>query len=189
VKGVIFNILEDAVTRAHGAATWDALLDAAGSDGAYSSLGNYPDSEIEALVGAAADALAITPEEVLRWFGTAAIPLLAERYAAFFDVQQGTVGFLESLNGMIHPEVRKLYPGAVCPHFGFGVEPDGTVRMIYRSPRRMCALAEGFIAGAAAHYGEEVALEHPTCMHRGDGACTFRVRTRRAALRCESQAA
>lgn len=176
MKGVIFNVLEEVVTRHHGAGTWEDLLDAAGVDGAYTSLGNYPDAEMEALVGAAAQALDLEADAVLRWFGTAAMPVLAARYPGFFTAHRSTDGFLQSLNTIIHPEVRKLYPGAACPHFGFGVEPDGRLRMVYRSPRRMCALAEGFIAGAAAHYGEQVEVVQDGCMHDGAEACTFHVR-------------
>ena len=54
MKGVIFNLLERVVTDEFGADTWDDLIDEAGVDGAYSSLGNYADAEVEALLGAAA---------------------------------------------------------------------------------------------------------------------------------------
>jgi predicted hydrocarbon binding protein len=39
--------------------------------------------------------------------------------------------------------------------------------------RRLCALAEGFIEGGAAHYGEEVALRQSSCMHSGDDKCAI----------------
>ena len=54
VKGVIFNILEEVVSTQMGEDAWDGLLDAAGLEGAYTSLGSYPDAEILALVSAAA---------------------------------------------------------------------------------------------------------------------------------------
>jgi hypothetical protein len=184
VKGVIFNLLEQVVTEHHGADTWDSLLDAAGVSGAYTSLGTYPDTEMGALVTAASTALGIGEEAVLFWFGTVAIPQLAARYPAFFDSHGSTEGFLQSLNTIIHPEVRKLYPGAVCPHFGITVDETGTLRMIYRSPRRLCALAEGFLMGAAKHYGETIEVAQDTCMHRGDACCTFQVKRRRTALAC-----
>ena len=37
------------------------------------------------------------------------------------------------------------------------------------------AQAGGFIEGAADHYGETVAQEHPLCMHRGDPKCLFKL--------------
>ena len=40
MKGIIFNILSEAVVQAFGEDEWDDVLDAAGVDGAYTSLGN-----------------------------------------------------------------------------------------------------------------------------------------------------
>ena len=45
--------------------------------------------------------------------------------------------------------------------------------MHYESARRLCSMAEGMIEGAAAHFGETVALEHTECMLRGGARCTF----------------
>jgi hypothetical protein len=86
-----------------------------------------------------------------------------------------------SVNSIIHPEVRKLYAGAGCPHFHFEDAPDGALMMGYNSPRRLCALAHGFIEGAADHFGETVNVEHPTCMHRGDAKCQIAIHTLAAA--------
>ena len=67
MKGIIFHLLEDVVVDTYGEATWDELLDAAGLDGVYTSLGSYDDAEIMALVSAAAAKLALPEGEVLRW--------------------------------------------------------------------------------------------------------------------------
>ena len=42
MKGIIFNLVEEAVTAGHGEQTWDAILEAADLGGEYTSLGNYP---------------------------------------------------------------------------------------------------------------------------------------------------
>ena len=39
--------------------------------------------------------------------------------------------FLPTLNDIIHPEVRKLYPGADVPTFGLQHRPDGAIAMRY----------------------------------------------------------
>jgi hypothetical protein len=171
MKGIIFNLLEDVVIRNHGEDTWDQLLTATGLDGAYTSLGSYPDEQIQALVGAAAQMLGLTPFEVLRWFGQQAIPLLFDRYPGFFSSQASTRPFVLSVNSIIHPEVRKIYPGADVPTFEFRDAPEGRLMMGYLSPRRLCALAQGFIEGAATHYGETAIVEHRECMHKGDKRC------------------
>lgn len=175
MKGVIFNLLEQTVAEQLGNGIWDDLLDATGLEGAYTSLGSYPDSEIMALVDAAASAKGKTPAEILRWFGTQAIPLLAVKYPAFFEGQPDARNFLLSVNGIIHPEVRKLYSGAGCPHFNFG-EQAGALIIGYNSPRKLCALAHGFIDGSAAYYRESITVEHRTCMHDGAETCQMAVK-------------
>lgn len=69
MKGIVFDLLEEIVVAEHGDRTWDELLQRAGVDGAYTSLGNYPDSELTALVTAAAELLGGTPEDIVRWYG------------------------------------------------------------------------------------------------------------------------
>ena len=156
MKGVVFNLLEEAVTEAFGADTWDDLIDGAGVSGAYTSLGNYSDAEIEALVAAAARRLNMEPAAVLRWFGERAMPLLKRRYPALFDAHPSSRSFILSINSIIHPEVRKLYAGAACPFFHFREDADGALSMRYHSTRRMFDLAHGFVLGAAALWRETV---------------------------------
>jgi len=175
MKGVVFNLLEEAVGRAFGPDVWDDLVEASGVSGAYTSLGNYPDEDVEALVAAAMQALSLDRDAVLRWFGTAAIPVLAELYPAFFEGPSSAREFTAGVNHIIHAEVRKLYPDAACPHFRLRDAADGGLTMDYLSARRMCALAQGFIEGAARWYGEDAALQHVACTGRGDPHCTFEI--------------
>lgn len=174
MKGVVFNLAEQVVTDAYGADTWDQLLEDAGLDGAFTSLGNYPDEQLYALVAAAATRLGIETTAVLRLIGEGAMPLLAVRYPAFFSSHTTTRPFLLTLNAIIHPEVRKLYPGADVPEFDFEELGDDVLLLTYQSHRQLCNLAEGFVAGAATHYGQRVSIEQPTCMLRGAGRCILR---------------
>jgi hypothetical protein len=171
VKGIVFNLLEQVVTEEHGEEAWDGLLEAVAVDGAYTALGNYPDEELLRLVGAAASALDQDPDHLVKWFGRRALPILAGRYPEFFKPHEDTWSFLLTLNDVIHPEVRKLLPGADVPIFDVEVDEKGVLALGYRSQRRLCALAAGFIEGAAAQFGQEVAISHPECMKRGDSRC------------------
>lgn len=175
MKGVVFNLLEQVVIKKHGEMVWDNLLEATKLPGAYTTLGSYPDEEMEALVGAASLALNAPASEILRWFGRAAMPLLASHYPAFFTPHQNARSFVMSVNSIIHPEVRKLYAGAGCPHFHFEDAADGALVLGYNSARKLCALAHGFIEGAGDHYHQVVAVDHPRCMHKGDANCLLRI--------------
>lgn len=180
MKGIVFNLLEEVVRREHGEDAWDALLEATGLTGAYTSLGSYDDEELFRLVAAASSALHLAPDEIVRWFGRGAMPLLAEKYPAFFRPHLNTRSFLLTLNDIIHPEVRKLYPGAGVPVFGFDTSSADGLVMTYRSRRKLCAFAEGLILGAADHFRETVAFDHVQCTKRGDPCCTWSLAFRQA---------
>jgi predicted hydrocarbon binding protein len=60
--------------------------------------------------------------------------------------------------------------------FDFEVRGDDELLIGYKSARKMCALAEGFILGAAGVYREAVTIEQPQCMHRGADACLIHCR-------------
>lgn len=176
MKGIIFNLFEDVVRRAYGDDAWDDLLEAARVDGIYTSVGSYPDSDLLKLVAAMGSARELDDDAVLRWFGRQAVPTLAERYPHFFAPYGSLRAFLLALNDIIHPEVRKIYPGAEVPQFDYlNLSSQRELRMSYRSKRRLCALAEGLISGSAEMYGQKLAVQQVRCAQRGNDACEFRI--------------
>jgi hypothetical protein len=166
-----FQSAREVVTDEFGDDTWDQLLEASQIDGAFTSLGNYQDADLFKLVAAASAALKQPPDAIVRWFGVKALPLLEKKYPVFFESHRSTRAFILTLNGIIHPEVRKLYPGADTPVFDFDTSSPDTLVMNYRSKRKLCSLVEGFTEGAAARFKETVSIQHPQCMHRGDLSC------------------
>lgn len=176
MKGIVFNLLEALVVHDYGEDAWDDLLERAGAKGTYTSLGSYPDKELVQLLDAGLALVGLPDREsALRWFGHRAIPLLVERWPRFFESQDSTRPFLLTLNDLIHPEVRKIYPGADVPVFDFDTSSDRVLIMGYRSARKLCALAQGFVEGAADYYGEQVRFDHVQCMNRGQEKCVFRI--------------
>ena len=175
MKGVIFTAVQDAVERNLGADGWDDTLDRADLDGAYTSLGNYEDAELVAIIGALPDETGTDVPARLRWVGIHSVPFLVAAFPQFFD---GVTlrEFLPALNHMIHPEVRKLYPGATPPDFEITEVDDDTVHLRYVSQRQMSVLAEGFILGVAAHLGEDVTVDQPAELRATPDDCVIRVR-------------
>lgn len=160
MKGVLFNVVEEVVTELYSADTWDDLLAAAEVEGSYTSLGSYPDEEMLAIVGAAAEALGLPVPALLRTVGHHAFKGLTSRYPDFTN--EGSLrDFLQHVENIIHPEVKMLYPDAVLPTFTFEDMEGDRMRMVYTSPRGLDHLAEGLIGGAAEAFGEEVTIERP----------------------------
>lgn len=175
MKGIVFRLFETVVTQHHGEGMWDALLQDAQLEGVYSSLGSYEDAELGKLVQAASQRLQLPPQDIVRWLGREAMPILATTYPKVFAPHQTTRGFVLTLNSIIHPEVRKLYPGADVPNFDFDTSSPDVLVMRYRSARKMCSFAEGLLLGASDHFRETAHIEHPRCMHRGDAECELRI--------------
>jgi hypothetical protein len=175
MKGIVFNLLQEVVSREYGEDTWDSLLESASLDGAYTAVGSYPDEDLTAIVNAASAALGLSGDEIVRWYGRKALPLLYDKYPQFFDVHESSIPFVLTLNEVIHPEVRKLFPGAYVPEFEFGAEKtsEGELVLSYVSRRRLCSFAEGLLEGAADHFGETVDVVHTECMKRGDEKCVL----------------
>ena len=173
MKGIVFNLLEEVVSTEHGEDVWDLLIERAELDGAYTSLGNYDDAELYALVGAASDALDVPADDVVRWFGRQTMPLFAQRYPALFAGHTSSRSFVLGVNDIVHPEVQKLYPGAGTPMFRFDTSSPETLVMEYRSERQLCAFAEGLLHGAADHFGEQLTIERPSCRKHGDDRCVL----------------
>ena len=175
MKGIIFNLLENAIAEEFGEAAFERVLDDAGSDGVYTSVGSYPDDDLVRLIEATARLRDQDMQDTLRWLGRAAIPDLATAYPEFFDGHRDTRSFILTLNDVIHPEVRKLYAGAGCPHFQFDTSRPDRLLLGYRSPRQLCRLAEGFVQGASHQYGQQAKIEHLSCMLDGESICRILV--------------
>lgn len=178
MKGVVFNLLEDVVRREFGDSEWQHVRHDAEVDSAFTSLDSYPDAVLRRLVAAVGKRCHKTPGEALQWFGRHSMPMLRSMYPAFFESQPSTRSFILTLNDIIHPEVRRLFPGADVPVFDFDTSSPDALTLGYQSPRKLCALAHGFIEGAADHYGETVDIDQTECMHRGDAKCVFHLHFR-----------
>lgn len=172
VKGIMFNLLQGVVQEKLHEAMWDDMLDDVGSDVGFTSLGMYDDALMLRLIDALAARTSSTRDDTLRWFGRHAFPKLDERYPDLVRVYGCTADLVGHLDHVIHPEVHKVYPDAELPSFQVRDTEDGLI-ITYRSAKRLCALAEGFIFGAASVFDESVELAHTACMHHGADSCVM----------------
>lgn len=160
MKGMMFTEFLDMVEARHGLATKDRIIGAAGlaNDGAYTSVGSYDHRELLRLATVAAAETGQPLPVLLQAFADAVFALFLRRYRPLVDGAASCFDFLAGIEAHIHVEVRKLYPDAELPSFGYPArEPDRLV-MDYTSPRPMAGFAEGLIRAAIRHYGEPIRL-------------------------------
>lgn len=170
MKGMVFDMLRDMVEEQYGLDGWQAILDGADSDGMFISTETYHDEELIKLVVAASEVTGIDANELVFAFGQYMVPQFYQRFPKFFNCPD-LFQFLLSVDHIIHVEVRKLFPDAAIPEFKYDKSMPDKLTMIYRSPRKLCRLAEGLIDGSAKHFKQKYTLTHDRCMHKGDDSC------------------
>lgn len=173
MKGVVFNYLTEMVEEVFGLETWDKILQQSGSDGIYVATETYSDEELMRLVTAAHELSGIPVNDLVRKFGEYTLPKFQQSNPQFFGEDMTLKSFLLTVDRIIHVEVRKLHPDAMLPQFDYKDESDNELTMYYNSPRKLCYLAEGLIAGAATHFNTKYTLDHKDCMHNGADCCTL----------------
>lgn len=174
MKGALFNVVQDVVEAEFGPEAWDEAVTRAGVDGVYTSLGSYADDELAALVGALSEIARCSRDDVLVLAGRKGLAVLVARHADLIEDLDGWRGVLRGLDGIIHPEVQKIYPDAEVPSFEV-VCDDAVFQLVYRSSRNMCKLAEGLIVGLGEHFGVDLSVTQPSCAVRGDTRCLIEV--------------
>jgi hypothetical protein len=174
MKGIIFNVVENAVTALHGASAWDDILDHSGLDGSYTALGTYPDAELMRIVGSACELTGAGADELLKVIGRAILPDLASRVSDVVDRDGTAFEFLSTIDDVIHVEVRKLYPDAATPTVKTCTIDHRSIEVTYESSRNMWALAEGLIHGAGDLFGEPLTVTRHA-EPNADGATVFNV--------------
>ena len=171
MKGVIFNVVEETVRDEHGEDAWDGLLESAGLSGAYTSLGTYPDADMAALVEAASQMLGMNQPDLLRHLGRQGFGRLAERSPNLVAQFSSVRAVLLGLNSLIHPEVRKVYPGADVPVFTVVSDDPNSLSLSYSSKRGLCHFAEGLALGASDLFHDNFTVSQPICQHEGGDHC------------------
>lgn len=161
MKGIVFREFLEMVEETFGMDVADRIVEESElpSGGAYTSVATYDHREILTLVGKLHEQTQIPVPDLVRAFGRYMFQRFVVLYPAFFVGVPSAFAFLQRIDGIIHVEVRKLYPDAELPTFD--CEPLGSDRlaMTYRSQRPFAELAEGLIQGCAEHYKEPISIE------------------------------
>lgn len=161
MKGIVFTELLELVEQKFGSNTVDDIIEAADlpSGGAYTAVGTYHHEEILSLVSELSSASQIEVPTLVRIFGQHLFGRFLAGYPIFFEGVSSTFDFLETVEGHIHVEVRKLYPDAELPSFTCQRIPPNHFEMVYRSKRPFADLAEGLIYACTEHFGESISIQ------------------------------
>ncbi|MDN3609944.1 heme NO-binding domain-containing protein [Vibrio ostreicida] len=173
MQGAVFTAFSDMIIEKMGMDTLDELIDKTEpeSGGIYTAGGNYADSELLNMVVALSEKSNIPAEDLVRAFGQYLFKQLYDSCPTDVSQISDLKTFLLAIDGVIHKEVKRVYPQAYLPSFSYQELGDGSLEIFYNSDRELCELAEGLIVGASEYFSQPITLSHPDCLHRGDQHC------------------
>jgi tRNA A-37 threonylcarbamoyl transferase component Bud32 len=179
VHGLIFFFIHKfADEAAKGSASWDVLRSSvATSTSKYLPSGVYPDADAVHLLQSIAQSAGRPLPKILEQFGEFLAPHLVKVAGTHIDPSWRTLDLIEHTESIIHAMIRSANPGAAPPVLETVRQSPNELHLVYSSARRLCPLAIGLMRGMAKYYGEEIAIEEPSCMLRGDPFCSFVVQS------------
>lgn len=153
MKGIIFTTFNKMIEEKFGMNMWEELIDktAPESDGVYVATASYPDSELINMVVCLSEKTNTPVENLIHAFGEYAFHELVSAYPKFAEGKT-IKEFLKSIHGVVHVEVKKLYPEVELPDFYYEDPEENKLIMEYHSKRELPSLAAGLIQGAADHF-------------------------------------
>lgn len=174
VKGIVFTELLTMAEGVIGEHAMDEVLDGLtlSCGGAYSRVGNYPCSDLVAIVSGLSVRTGMSGADLQRTFGTWMLKRFEVLYPQFFEGKRDVLEMLEAIEGEVHVEVRKLYPDAELPRFETERTDAGRLKMRYVSERPLVDFCEGLIRACAEHFGAPVTV---TVDRVGPGEAVFDV--------------
>jgi hypothetical protein len=175
MKGIIFTTFNEMVEAEVGIDVWERILETVNpeSQGIYTAVEDFPDEELLGMVGELSEITGTPAIELVKAFGLFLFHALAMKHPVFIEDKPDFISFLKSIEDVIHKEVRKLYPNPNLPSLEWQQTTENALTLIYKSPRKLCHLAQGLIKGAAAQYEVDYTLQHDVCMHDGSDHCRF----------------
>jgi hypothetical protein len=159
MNGVIFIEIGKFAQSRLGAQVWGDAMRAAGIPSRiYYRVADYPDEEALALLSAWSAALQEPVQAVLESLGEFIVPDLIKMARYWIKPQWKTLDLIEHTEQTIHETLRQEGSQTNPPRLRARRTGPQEVVVTYDSPRRMCFLAKGIIAGMAKHYGETITI-------------------------------
>lgn len=178
MHGLIVNQLRQYVVTRHSRETWETLRTSTGAsfgEGPVPINAIYPDDDVGKIVGAASGALSVPVADLLEDFGAFIAPTLLRVYEPLIPKHWKTLDVVENTEETIHTVVRRQDGIALPPYLKARRATPTQVVVEYSSPRKLCDVARGIVRGIAEHYREQVGIEQPECMNRGDSRCLLEI--------------
>ncbi|MEX0326958.1 MAG: heme NO-binding domain-containing protein [Puniceicoccaceae bacterium] len=158
MKGMVFTEFLEMVESEFGYELLDRVVSVPGlsSEGAYTSVGNYPHTDMLAMLTELSAATEVPISELVFAFGKYLLVTFSRTNPEFFKEKADALEFLEGIDTVIHTEVLKLYSDVKLPSFDCERPSPNELIMRYQSQRPMADLADGLIHQSAVYFKNDI---------------------------------
>lgn len=159
MHGMVFQQLQQFVTKTKNYATWKKILTETGLEGKlFIPTQIYPDEEMKKLITSFAAVENLTSEELLTDFGLFLSQGLLTLYTHSIQPEWKTLDLIEHTENTMHKAVRFNDKNAAPPALICQRVSTNKVVITYNSDRKMVELGIGIMKGIALHYGEKISI-------------------------------
>jgi len=163
MRGSIFVEFMDHLEQRYGLENVDAVISDLGESlptaAAYTGVGDYPHEELLAIAQGICSTTDTELETLIHEFAKYLIVAFKRMHPAYFERAGDVFEFLESIESIIHRDVRRLYPHSRPPLITIERLEDGSRKLIYESHRPLAPLALSLAEVSAAMFDQSLAIE------------------------------
>ena len=172
MKGIVFTEFLDMIDQTFSPDLCEEMVLSCDlpSGGAYTSVGTYDHKELITMVVQLSKMTNIEVPDLVHAFGQHLFRVFVKDFPIEIDMAEELFAFLDSVENVIHVEVRKLYPDASIPSLiCHAVGPD-SLQVDYKSRCPFSTLAEGLITESSKHFKTPIELKILSKSEAGDEA-------------------
>ncbi|MCU0383018.1 MAG: heme NO-binding domain-containing protein [Cyclobacteriaceae bacterium] len=163
MHGLIFNQLQQFVTRTHGPVVWEEIELAAGKDlPMFMPTKVYDDAHFFGMLQAAEKTLKVSGEDIMHSFGEYLAPQLVKIYAQTIKPEWSVIDLLEHTENTMHRAVRFADKQADPPKLRCKRIDTNSVEILYNSSRGMVAFGRGLIVGFSKAFSQPLEIQQVT---------------------------
>ncbi|MBC6607596.1 heme NO-binding domain-containing protein [Hymenobacter sp. BT188] len=170
MHGTVLILLKRYVQTQYDHSTWLKLMELSGLENVeFDHKTVYPDENIYALVGQAAEMTGLSAGELHEKFGEYLVPDLMFMYQKYVQPDWKTLDMIEHTELTMHNQVRREHPENSPPVLNVERLSENELTIDYVSPRRMSGLAVGIVRGLATYFDEADRIDvMPTTSEDGE---------------------
>ena len=160
MKGVVFTQFLEMVEDKFGFDINDEMIEKSGVNGIYTQAGNYPVSELLAMVTSLSELTKISVNDLVFTYGVHLFSILTNIYKEPIKRYNNTFEFIANVDNVVHPEVKKLYPDSDLPEFELVSIDDNEIKIVYKSNKPLMDLAKGLMTGCSQYFNENIEISY-----------------------------